>query len=124
MSEGIRGSLFIAPLFRKTKFLPFFSLPPNQGCQVVYFQTKNPNLGKFWSVLQCKMLVYFMAIWSSLRPFGRFCVNLVCFIVIWYIFPPWNVAPRKIWQPCSKHFHQTYLSTNPRSWKVINASNV
>jgi hypothetical protein len=25
---------------------------PRQGCQMVYFQTKNPNLGTFWSVLQ------------------------------------------------------------------------
>jgi hypothetical protein len=24
----------------------------NQGCQMVYFQTKNTNLGKFWSDLQ------------------------------------------------------------------------
>jgi hypothetical protein len=23
-----------------------------QGCQVVYFQTKNPKFGKFWSILQ------------------------------------------------------------------------
>jgi hypothetical protein len=23
-----------------------------QGCQMAYFQTKNPNLGKFWGVLQ------------------------------------------------------------------------
>jgi hypothetical protein len=23
-----------------------------QGCQMAYFQTKNPNLGKFWSTLQ------------------------------------------------------------------------
>jgi tRNA(Met) C34 N-acetyltransferase TmcA len=23
----------------------------NQGCQMVYFQTKNPNLGKFWRIL-------------------------------------------------------------------------
>jgi hypothetical protein len=28
-----------------------------QGCQVVYFQTKNPNLGKFWRALEYKMLV-------------------------------------------------------------------
>jgi hypothetical protein len=33
-----------------------------QGCQMAYFQTKNPTLGKFWRVLQWKMLVYFMAI--------------------------------------------------------------
>jgi hypothetical protein len=26
-----------------------------QGCQMVYLQTKNPNFGEFWSVLQWKM---------------------------------------------------------------------
>jgi hypothetical protein len=33
-----------------------------QGCQMVCFQTKNYNLGKFWRALQWKMLVYFMII--------------------------------------------------------------
>jgi hypothetical protein len=28
-----------------------------QGCQMVYFQTKNANLGKFWRALQWKMYV-------------------------------------------------------------------
>jgi hypothetical protein len=45
-----------------------------------YFQTKNPNLGKFWRVLQWNMLVYFMDIWSI---YGQ----LVYVVVIWYIFP-------------------------------------
>jgi hypothetical protein len=31
---------------------------------MVRFHTKNPNLGKFWSVLLWKILVYFMTIWS------------------------------------------------------------
>jgi hypothetical protein len=43
-----------------------------QGCQMVYFQTKNPTLGKFWKVLQWKILVHFMDIWSILLPFGIF----------------------------------------------------
>jgi hypothetical protein len=38
----------------------------HQGCQMVCFQTKNPDLGKFWRVLQWKILVYFMTIWSIL----------------------------------------------------------
>jgi hypothetical protein len=33
---------------------------------MVYFQTKNPNVGKFWRVSQWKLLVYFMTIWSIL----------------------------------------------------------
>jgi hypothetical protein len=42
-----------------------------QGCQMVYFQTKNPNLAKYWRALEWKMLVYFMTIWCN-------------FMVIWY----------------------------------------
>jgi hypothetical protein len=33
-----------------------------QGCQMVSFQTKNPNLGKFLSALDTKVLIYFMVI--------------------------------------------------------------
>jgi hypothetical protein len=51
-----------------------------QGCQMAYFQTKNPDLGKIWRALEWKMLECFMVIWYILWPFG----NLV---VIWYIFP-------------------------------------
>jgi hypothetical protein len=43
------------------------------GCQLVYFQTKKTNLGKFCRVLQWKKLVYFMAVWS------------MYFTAIWYI---------------------------------------
>jgi hypothetical protein len=32
-----------------------------QGCQMVYFETKNYNLGKFWRILQWKTFVYVMA---------------------------------------------------------------
>jgi hypothetical protein len=56
-----------------------------QCCQTVYFQAKNANLSKFWSV-------NFMEILSTLLPFGIFCGefgifcgNLVYFVVIWYI---------------------------------------
>jgi hypothetical protein len=54
---------------------------------MVYFQTKNPNVGKFWRVLQWKMLVYFMAILSILQPFGKFYGHFVYFPQFWYIFP-------------------------------------
>jgi hypothetical protein len=32
---------------------------------MVYFQTKNPNLGKFLSVFRWKALANFMDIWST-----------------------------------------------------------
>jgi hypothetical protein len=54
---------------------------------MAYFKTQNPNLGKFRRVLQSKMPVYFMAIWSILRPFCIFCGRLAHFMVIWHIFP-------------------------------------
>jgi hypothetical protein len=46
---------------------------------MVCFQTKNPNLGKFWRILECKMLVYFVSIWSILRPWEIFYGRLVYF---------------------------------------------
>jgi hypothetical protein len=58
------GSLFLLP----------GSCFPDQGCQMVYFQTKNPNFGKFLRVLQWTLLVYFMAIY----------VHLVYFMAVWY----------------------------------------
>jgi hypothetical protein len=60
---------------------------PKQGCQMVYFQTKNPNLGKFWRALEWKMLVYFMTIWNILRQFGITYGRFVKVVVIWYILP-------------------------------------
>jgi hypothetical protein len=53
---------------------------------MVYFQTKK-NWGKFWRVLQWKMMVYLTAIWSISLPFGIFFGHLVYFMVIWYIVP-------------------------------------
>jgi hypothetical protein len=44
---------------------------------VVCFQTKNPKTGKFWSVLQWKILVYFMDTWSILWSFVIFFGHLV-----------------------------------------------
>jgi hypothetical protein len=44
---------------------------------MVYFQTKSPNLGKFWRALEWKMLVYFIPICNISRPFGIFNGALV-----------------------------------------------
>jgi hypothetical protein len=60
---------------------------PDQGCQMVCFQTKNLNLDKFWWTLEWIMLKYFMAIWNILRTLGIFYDHLVHFMLIWYIFP-------------------------------------
>jgi hypothetical protein len=39
---------------------------------MVYFQTKDPNLGKFLRTLDWKMLIDFLAIWNILMTFVTF----------------------------------------------------
>jgi hypothetical protein len=76
----------------------------NQGCQMVCFQTKNPNLGKIWRALEWKTLVYFIisntystAIWHIVLPFG----NLV---VLWFIFPHFGkLCQEKFGKPAHNH---------------------
>jgi hypothetical protein len=48
-------SLFVAGGELKT------SSSTQMGFQMVYFQTKNHNLGKFWKALDWKMLIHVMA---------------------------------------------------------------
>jgi hypothetical protein len=55
-----------------------------QGCQMVYFQTKNPDCGKLWRGLQWKMLVYYKAIWSI---FGYIVWSFVIFYGYLVYFP-------------------------------------
>jgi hypothetical protein len=71
-----------------------------QGCQMVCFQTKNPNFGEILEGLAMENLgifydhmVYFTAIRNILRPFGIFYDHLL------YISPFWYFVPKKIWQP-------------------------
>jgi hypothetical protein len=78
-------------------------IPSRQGCQMVSFQSKNPNLGKFWRALYSKMLIYFMAIWNILRTFGIFYDHLVHFVFIWYIFSGFgNIYREKSGNPASR----------------------
>jgi hypothetical protein len=79
-----------------------------QGCRMAFFQTKNPTLGKFWRALQWKMLVYFMDIWSILRPFDILYGRLVYFVVIWYIFP----RVGKLKNLATLHITRTWLKRN------------
>jgi hypothetical protein len=51
--------------------------PHWQDCQMVCFQTKNPDLGKFWRALEWKVLLYFMSIRNILWPFGLMSGSLV-----------------------------------------------
>jgi hypothetical protein len=73
---------------------------PEQGCQMVYFQTKNSNFGKFWRALDWKVLVYFMTIWNILRAFGIFHDHSVHLMFIWYIFSSFGIMyPEKSGNP-------------------------
>jgi hypothetical protein len=56
---------------------------PQQGCQIVYFQNKNPNSGNFkWK------MVSFLDIWSTyFMGILSIYVHLVYFVAILYIFP-------------------------------------
>jgi hypothetical protein len=70
---------------------------------MVYFQAKNPNLGKFWNALEWKMLVYFKTIWNILWPFGIIYDRLhstVCGHLV-YFSHFGMFGPRKIWQSWS-----------------------
>jgi hypothetical protein len=100
-----------------------------QGYQMVYFQTRNSKLGKFWRVLQGKMLVYryigIMAIWYMLLPFGIFYCHLVYFVATWGIlwlfgifFPFWYVLQSKIWQPWTREptFCTCFQSSRLEIW--------
>jgi hypothetical protein len=73
---------------------------------MVSFQTKNPNLGKFWRALDGKLLIYFRAIWNILMIFGIFYDQLVNFGFILYIFSDFGIV---------------YLekSGNPGDWAAI-----
>jgi hypothetical protein len=46
-----------------------------QGCQMVYFETQNPSLGKLWRIL----------LWYILWPFGQFSCHFEYFMDLWYI---------------------------------------
>jgi hypothetical protein len=54
--------------------------PRKQGCQIVCFQTKNPNLGKFWRALELKMMLYFMFVWNILQTLYTFYCH---YVMLW-----------------------------------------
>jgi hypothetical protein len=63
-----------------------------QGCQTIYFQTKNPSLGKFWSTLhRLENVFYLMVILNILQTLGIFYDHLIHFVVIWYIFSGFGI---------------------------------
>jgi hypothetical protein len=61
---------------------------------MLYFQTKNPNLGKFWRAFQRNMLAYFTAIGSIIKLLYIFYISLVYFLALWYILWSFGIFPR------------------------------
>jgi hypothetical protein len=47
-----------------------------QGCQMVYFRTRNSNSRIFLRPLEWKMLVHFMEVWKTYLPFGIHTVGM------------------------------------------------
>jgi hypothetical protein len=90
-----------------------------QGCQMVCFQTKNPDLGKFWRALEWMEmagifyghLVYFTSNWYILRPIGIFYVQLVYFMdilfILWYIFHHFGMLYREKSGNPGRNMHTT-----------------
>jgi hypothetical protein len=72
VDERFRGKSFESSDENKNVLL-LRALRCVQGCQMVYFPTKNPNLSKSLRALQWKIFVHFVIIWSILRPYGIFC---------------------------------------------------
>jgi hypothetical protein len=55
---------------------------------MVYFQTQNPNLGKFWRALEWKRLVASLAIWKlPIMAIWYILWPLCNLVAIWYICP-------------------------------------
>jgi hypothetical protein len=83
--------------------------PEDQGCQMVYFKTKTPNLG---GVLQWKMWVYL------------FYGHLVYFMTIWYILGQFGIVYGiGIYFPRFGMLHQNNLATLPRTASFNTLSN-
>jgi hypothetical protein len=70
---------------------------------MIWSQTKNLKLGKFWRVLQWKIMYRYMYILWTLGPFTVFCYNLWTFSIVRgnlvYFSPFWYFVAKKIWQP-------------------------
>jgi hypothetical protein len=74
--------MFIVGSFERARVRLKLILGLDQGCQMVHFQTPNPNFGIFWKAFEWILLQYFMTFWYFLWPFVIFYAHLVHFVVI------------------------------------------
>jgi hypothetical protein len=90
---------------------------PGQVCQMVYFRTKNPNLGKFLRSSEGKSydnLEYFTDIWYNFMAIWynnmAICYNLLSFGIFfpfWYVWSKENLATpfsRSVLDQCDQNF--------------------
>jgi hypothetical protein len=76
---------FLLLYFRFKAPLPHVITSSSGVARWFLFKPQNPNLGKFWRLLDWKILMYFMAIWNILQTFWIFYRHFGYFITIWYI---------------------------------------
>jgi hypothetical protein len=105
-SVRLSNPLFNAKNQDKDKLKKNWFQTIKQGCQMVYFQTKNPNLGKFYVYL-----VYFIAAQYILWSFGIHTY----FVVKWVYFSSHVLLYQEISgnpgsNPLSKHIHYWHTS--------------
>jgi hypothetical protein len=79
---------------------------------MVCFQTKNPNLGRFWRVLQWKMFVSFMVTWVDFSVCVIFYGHFGRFVVIRYIFSHVGILYQE------KSGNPDYITQIRNSWNV------
>jgi hypothetical protein len=79
---NLAGHFFFAPNFKVRQILIF-----QVKTRVARWHVFVPKslFYMLWLSLECKISIYFMAIWYILWPFGIFYGHLVYFMAIWYI---------------------------------------
>jgi hypothetical protein len=68
-------------------------------------------MGKF-IYIYCGLLEYLMDIWDILLQFGTFCVHLVLFVFIWYIFSGFGIMYKEKSGNLALKFSPFYEFTN------------
>jgi hypothetical protein len=65
------------------------NLTTGQSCQMVCFQTKNPNLGKLWRAMEDVGIFYGHSVHFTVSCFILWIFGIV--MVIWHIFPRFGI---------------------------------
>jgi hypothetical protein len=97
----------------------------DQGCQMVCFQTKNPNSGRFRRALDWKMFIHYGHL-EYLWRVGVFYDHLTHFAFIWYIFTVLVSCTKKIWQPRLRYAAlkawQPLIHRFGKYWQIIHSA--